>query len=128
MSIRFLTEEWATAVMDAVNSGDEFATAAGTSAARIQQVITKPDGETAHYWTVVANGKIELGVGDLENIDATITQSYDTAVALATRQANPVTAFMMGKVKIDGNMGMLMGLAGALGKLADAMATLDVEY
>jgi hypothetical protein len=25
-------------------------------------------------------------------------------------------------------MGMLMGLAGALGKLADAMATLDVAY
>jgi hypothetical protein len=25
-------------------------------------------------------------------------------------------------------MGMLMGLAGALGKLADGMSTLDVEY
>ena len=128
MSIRFLTEEWATAVMETVNNGEEFAQAAGTSAARIQQVITKPDGETSHYWTVVADGKIELGLGDIDNIDATITQSYETAVALAKREANPVTAFMMGKIKIDGNMGMLMGLAGALGKLADAMSTLDVDY
>ena len=39
-----------------------------------------------------------------------------------------MTSFMMGKIKIDGNMGMLMGLAGALGKLADGMSTLDVEY
>jgi putative sterol carrier protein len=49
-------------------------------------------------------------------------------VALAKREINPVTAFMMGKIKVDGNMGMLMGLAGALGKLADAMGTLDVAY
>ena len=128
MAIRFLSDEWATNVMDAVNSTDEFSKAAGTAAARIQQVITKPDGEVAHYWTIVADGRIELGLGDLENPDATISQSYETAVALATREANPVTAFMMGKIKIDGNMGLLMGLAGALGKLADAMATLDVEY
>jgi len=128
MSIEFLSEGWATAVMDAVNSTDEFSKAAGTAAARIQQVITKADGEVAHYWTVVVDGRIELGVGDLENPDATISQSYETAVALAKREANPVTSFMMGKIKIDGNMGMLMGLAGALGKLAEAMSTLDVEY
>ncbi len=128
MTIRFLTQEWARDVMEAVNSGEEFAQAAGTAAARIQQVITKADGEVTHYWTVVADGKIELGVGDLENPDATISQSYETAVALAKREANPVTAFMMGKIKVDGNMGLLMGLAGALGKLADTMSTLDVEY
>ena len=128
MSMQFLTEEWATAVMDAVNSNDEFSKAAGTAAARIQQLITKPDGEVAHYWTIVIDGRIELGLGDLENPDATITQSYETAVALAKREANPVTAFMMGKIKVDGNMGLLMGLAGALGKLAEGMSTVDVEY
>ena len=127
MSMKFLSEDWAQAVMQTVNSNDEFAKAAGTAAARLQQVITMPDGE-AHYWTVVEDGKLSLGLGDLEEIDATITQSYATAVALAKREINPVTSFMMGKIKIDGNMGMLMGLAGALGKLADAMSTLDVEY
>ena len=128
MSIRFLSEEWATAVMDAANADDEFTKAAGAASARIQQIITKDGSEPAHYWTVVDGGKIQLGVGDTENPDATITQSYDTAVALARREANPVTSFMMGKIKVDGNMGMLMGLAGALGKLADVMSRLDVEY
>jgi putative sterol carrier protein len=127
VSIRFLSDEWAEAVMEAVNSNDEFAKAAGTAAARLQQVITKPDGD-AHYWTVVEGGNLSLGIGDVESADATITQSYETAVALAKREINPVTSFMMGKIKIDGNMGMLMGLTGALGKIADAMSTLDVEY
>jgi putative sterol carrier protein len=128
VSIPFLSDEWATAVMDAVNADPEFAKAAGTQSARIQQVITRDGAEPAHYWTIVHDGKIELGTGDIDDPDATITQGYDTAVALARREANPVTAFMMGKIKIDQNMQLLMGLAGALGKLADAMATLDVAY
>ena len=128
MSIRFLSDEWATAVMDAANADEEFTKAAGTTSARVQQIISRDGGEPAHYWTIVDGGKIQLGVGDVENPDATITQGYDTAVALARREANPVTAFMMGKIKVDGNMGLLMGLAGALGKLADVMSRLDVEY
>jgi putative sterol carrier protein len=128
VSIRFLSEEWAAAVMEAANADQEFTNAASAANARIQQNITMNGGEPAHYWTIVEGGKIQLGVGDIENPDATITQSYETAVALARREANPVTAFMMGKIKVDGNMGMLMGLAGALGKLADVMSRLDVEY
>jgi putative sterol carrier protein len=128
VSIPFLSDEWASAVMEAVNAGDDFSQAAGTQSARIQQVITRDGADPAHYWTIVHDGKIELGTGDIDNVDATITQNYATAVALAKREINPVTAFMMGKIKVDGNMGMLMGLAGALGKLADAMGTLDVAY
>ena len=128
MSIRFLSEEWASAVMEAANADEEFTKAAVTANARIQQNITMDGGEPAHYWTIVDGGTIQLGVGDVENPDATITQSYDTAVALARREANPVTAFMMGKIKVDGNMNLLIGLAGALSKLADVMSRLDVEY
>ena len=128
MSLTFLSPGWADALTEAVNGDGEFATAAGSQRARIQQVIARDGADPAHYWTIVHDGKIELGTGDIDNVDATITQSYATAVALAKREINPVTAFMMGKVKIDGNMGMLMGLAGALGKLADAMSTLDVAY
>ena len=127
MGIRFLSEEWAHAVMNAVNSDPTFAAAAGTAHARIQQAIKTADGEV-HYWTTLEDGRLGLGVGDLDNTDVTITQSYETAVGLAKREINPVTAFMMGKIKVDGNMGMLMGLTGVLGKLADAMAALDVEY
>ncbi len=69
-----------------------------------------------------------MGVGDAENPDATITQSYETAVALATSEVSPVTAFMTGKVKVGGNMGMLLGLQGVLTQMPDAMRAIDVEY
>jgi len=127
VSLRFLSPEWADALTSAVNAGDAFAQAAGAQRERIQQVITSADGET-RYWTTIEGGAIAMGMGDLEAPDATITQSYDTAVALARRELSPVTGFMMGKIRVEGNMGLLMGLAGALGKLADAMAELDVQY
>ena len=38
------------------------------------------------------------------------------------------TAFMTGRLKIAGNMGMILGLQGALGRLPAAMAKIDVEY
>jgi putative sterol carrier protein len=127
VSLTFLSPEWAGALTEAVNANGEFAAAAGSQHARIQQVITTTEGEK-RYWTTIEDGKIAMGIGDLEGPDATIRQSYETAVALAKRELSPVTGFMMGKIKVEGNMGMLMGLAGALGKLADTMATLDVAY
>ncbi len=127
MSLAFLSPEWADALTEAVNCDEAFAAAAGSQRARIQQVISTTDGEK-RYWTTIEDRKIAMGMGDLDAPDATIRQGYDTAVALAKRELSPVTGFMMGKIKVEGNMGMLMGLAGALGKLADAMARLDVEY
>jgi putative sterol carrier protein len=127
VSLTFLSPEWADALTKAVNGNGGFAAVAGSQHARIQQVITTPDGET-RYWTTIEAGSIAMGMGDLDAPDATVKQSYETAVALAKRELSPVTGFMMGKIKVEGNMGMLMGLAGALGKLADTMAQLDVQY
>jgi putative sterol carrier protein len=69
-----------------------------------------------------------MGIGDQDGADATIRQSYDTSVALAKRELSPVTGFMMGKIKVEGNMGLLLGLQGVLMKIADAMGTMDVDY
>ena len=126
MAVKFLSTEWAEAVKAALNDNADFKKAAGDHKATIQQVISG-DTET-HYWIVVDAGTIDLGVGDAPAPDATISQSYDTAVGLANGSVSAVTAFMTGKIKVTGNMGMLLGLQGALGQLPVAMATLDVEY
>ena len=127
MSVRFLSPEWADQVKAALNADEAFRGAAANASARLQQVIARPEGDTS-YWITIADGSIDLGVGEVEGPDATITQSYDTAVALARNELSPVTAFMMGRVKVQGNMGMLLGLQGALARLPVVMASLDVEY
>lgn len=127
MSMPFLSTEWADAVKAQLNANEEFRSAASGQRATIQQIITS-DGEATHYWIEIADGTIDMGVGDAEDPDATITQSYETAVKLANSELSVVTAFMTGKVKVAGNMGLLMGLQGALSQLPSAMQAVDTAY
>ena len=127
MSVKFLSTEWADAVKAQLNANDAFRQAAAGQHATIQQVITTTEGDT-HYWIEIAEGTIDMGMGAAEGPDATITQSYETAVKLATSELSVVTAFMTGKVKVAGNMGLLMGLQGALSQLPSAMQSVDTDY
>jgi putative sterol carrier protein len=127
VTVPFLSTEWADAVKSQLNANEEFRTAASGKEATIQQIITS-GGEETHYWIEIADGTIDMGVGDANEPDATITQSYETAVKLAKSELSVVTAFMTGKVKVAGNMGMLMGLQGALSQLPAAMQAVDTDY
>lgn len=57
----------------------------------------------------------EQGVraGD-EEAEVTLTASRDTFEGILNGTVNPATAFMMGKLKIDGSMGVAMQLGQAL--------------
>jgi putative sterol carrier protein len=127
VSVKFLSEEWAAALKKELNENQAFRQAATGKRATIQQIITDNGIET-HYWITIVDGEIDLGVGDVEGEDAQITQSYDSAAALARGELSPVTAFMTGKLKVTGNMGLILGLQGALSQLPAAMAEIEVEY
>ena len=127
MSVKFLSEEWAEALKTELNGSEAFRQAAAGKHATIQQVISG-DGADTPYWIRIEDGAIDLGVGDVEGEDATITQSYASAAALAKGELSPVTAFMTGKLKIAGNMGLILGLQGALAQLPAAMASINTEF
>lgn len=127
MAVKFLSDEWAQALKDGLNTDAAFKEAAAGKTATIQQVIG--DGaDQIHYWIRIADGAVDMGLGDAEGPDATITESLETAIALAKGELSPVTAFMTGKIKVAGNMGMLLGLQNVLALLPTAMAAIDVEY
>jgi len=68
------------------------------------------DIEGAGSWKVeVADGKVSVteGGGDA---DATIHASEETFNAIASGEQNATTAYMSGKLKIDGDMGAALKL------------------
>lgn len=127
MPVPFLSDEWTVELKQRLNDSETFRTAAGSTNATIQNVIATPDGQK-RYWIKIADGAVDLGPGDAQQPDATIEQDYDTAAALARSELNPVTAFMTGKIRINGSMMLLMQLQGALTELAREMQEMDVDY
>ena len=127
MGVQFLTDEWAREVKNAVQANDSVKSAAGSMTARVQQVITTPDGEK-RYWFKLEGGDVDLGMGDIDNPDATITQDYDTAVALSKNELTGTAAYMSGKLRVSGDLMKLMQLQGVLGQLPNALKDIDVDY
>lgn len=50
-----------------------------------------------------------------DEADVTLTADTETFKAILDGEQNPTTAFMTGKLKVDGDMGMAMKLSGVLG-------------
>jgi len=129
VAVKFLTEEWASAMTDALNSSDEFKSAAGSQQVKLQQVVTDtPDGGETKYYFTLENGTANVALGELSDAEATLTQTYDTAVAITKQELNAQNAFMQGKLKIAGNMMKLMQLQGVFNAMPKAAGGVDVEY
>jgi putative sterol carrier protein len=125
--VQFLSDEWTAELKRRLNESESFKAAAGTSNATITNVIATADGPK-RYWISIAGGAVDMGSGEPEQSEATIEQDYDTAAALARNELNPVSAFMTGKIRINGSMMLLMQLQGALTEMAREMQEMDVEY
>jgi putative sterol carrier protein len=127
VGVKFLSEEWTEEVKKALQGNDQIKSAAGSMSAKIQQVITGSDGET-RYWFTMDGGQVDLGMGDVDNPDATITQDYETAAALSKGELTGTAAYMSGKLRVSGDLMKLMQLQGVLGQLPQALKDLDVDY
>ena len=65
----------------------------------------------AGTWTVKVNDEgAEVSEGEEGDADATVSASEETFEKLLNREQSPTTAFMLGKVKVDGDIGAVMKL------------------
>jgi putative sterol carrier protein len=126
VAVKFLSQEWASAVTDALNSNEAFKQQAQGKTVKVQQVVTSPE-ESKYYFTL-QDGQAQVAVGELPDAEATLTQDYDTAVALAKNELNATAAYMSGKLKIQGDLMKLMQLQSLFATLPQAIKEIDVEY
>ena len=60
------------------------------------------------FWIKIADGAAESGEGAVEAADMTVRAAADDWHAVASGALNPMQAFMTGKLKIQGDMGLAM--------------------
>ncbi len=128
MGVKYLSEDWAASVTEALNSSEDFQKAAAGKSAKLQQVVTEAPGGEVRYYFDLDDGKAQVALGALEDAEATITQNYDTAAAIDKGELNAQNAFMQGQVKISGNMMKLMQLQSVIGTMPKAVSGIDCEY
>lgn len=129
VGVKFLSEEWAKEMTNALNSSEDFKKAATGQAAKLQQVVTDvPEGGEAKYYFVLQDGNAEISLGELPEAEATITQTYETAVGINKQEINAQNAFMQGKLKISGNMMKLMQLQSVISAMPKAVGQVEVDY
>jgi len=125
---KFLSEEWAQGVSSKLSVHDGFKNAIGAADLAIQfETEDGPDGEI-NYYLSASGGNTTMALGDLDDPDVTVKQSYDTAVAISKGELNTQTAFMTGKLKVSGNLAKLMMHQSAIAQWGAAVESLDVEY
>lgn len=128
MAAQFLSEEWAAAATDALNDHPGFKSAMGSAELAIQfNTMDAPQGTVSYYMTT-SGGVANLAIGELDDPDVTINQSYETAIAISTGELNTQTAFLTGKIKVSGNLAKLMMHQRAIGEWGAAVKTIEVEY
>jgi putative sterol carrier protein len=81
---------------------------AGATKAIIQLDLT---GEDGGQWVLdIAGGECKVRNEKAEQSDVTVTMDAEDFAALYRNQLNPVQAFMGGRIKVSGNVGLVMQL------------------
>lgn len=83
-------------------NGDE----AGDLSATVQYKVSKP-----HY-CVIDGGNLTVTEGEADSADVTLTLDDDDFVALMNGELNGMTAFMTGKLQLEGDLMLAQKLAG----------------
>ncbi|HUF32312.1 MAG TPA: SCP2 sterol-binding domain-containing protein [Acidimicrobiales bacterium] len=117
---RFLSDEWVAELGDALAAGEDLAEATTGTHLTVQQVVTGDDGGA--WWVRVDGGQVRAGTGRAEDPDVTMTTDRPTAVALAQGHLAAQDAFAAGRLRLGGDITVIIRHGEALACVDDAVA------
>jgi len=126
--MQFLSDEHLAAATSALNQSAAIKHSAGGVTLSILNVVTGGASGDFSYYIRIADGAVEMARGSLDQPDAEVRSSYDTAAGIARGEIANQAAVMMGKVRIKGSLLRLMKHASLLNQIQALSSTLPVTY
>jgi putative sterol carrier protein len=129
MAATFLSDDWFAAANAAISGHEAFQAAIAGKDLGAGFVVTDGDnGGPLNYGLAIVDGVATIAKGELEAADVTITSDYESAMGIAKGELNTQMAFMTGKIKVAGNLAMLMMHQNIITQWANLAENLDTEY
>jgi putative sterol carrier protein len=127
---RYLSPEWLDAAQAAMESDGALREATAGLAFVVQHVVIDgPDGDVTFHVRVDDTG-VQLRKGETRDATVAFTEDYATAAAIGRGELSAQSAFMMGRIRVSGDLEKLIEQGAAFGEIADMLAGLrsDTTY
>jgi putative sterol carrier protein len=128
MPVKYLSPEWIDAYNAAMAADDAVRKALKGKSAVIQMVVADAPAGEVHYSLRIGDGTASASLGDADDAEVTIRQSYETSAQVNRGELDGAKAFTQGKVKISGKMMKMMQLQRPLAEVQKALNAIDTEY
>ncbi len=127
--VKFLTDEWAREVTDAINDPNAHLVGQYATELAIQFEVGEPaSGDTINYFLEIHEQGAQVRMGKLSGADLTIKTDYASASAISDGSLKIQHAFFTGKLSLSGNVAKLLKHQQTMERFADAISGLVVEY
>jgi len=115
------SDEWVAALDAAARSDDALrAASVGRHVVIGQEVVA--DGRRNRWHVILDDGDVAVRPGPADAPDVTFSQDAEVAGAVARGEMAARTAFVLGRIRIGGDVSVLLELAPALSGLGDVFA------
>jgi putative sterol carrier protein len=119
---RYLSDEWLVEVDRALGENESLLEASRGVLLTVQHTVTGgPDGDRA-FVVVLDDGNVSVEGGPSKSADVTFTQSYDTASRIARNELSAQGAFLLGKLRVGGDLQKLTAHEKPLHDIDDVLA------
>jgi hypothetical protein len=120
--VRYLSPAWIEAAGAAVAGDDRLGAALAGVTLTVEQVVTGGPGGEVVWSLAVEDGKVSLTPGPAPRSDLRLTSDYATAAAVAAGALGAQRAFVEGRLRVGGDLSLLITHQRALAAVDDALA------
>lgn len=121
--LTFLSDEWIEALHEAASSDADLAERTRDVSLTIEQEVTGgPDGDV-RYALRFDHGSVAVTSGPAPGATVRFHQDYATAASIAMGQGSAQRAFMTGRLRVGGDLRVLLAHGDVLAQLDDVFAS-----